>query len=194
MRVLTSYAAQYIARRLLSYLDRQVTTAGRRGLSDRVCERHPPCPALQAPRNRMNRPRTWVSDYTVRISTSDPSTRITGRLLNYLDHQVTTAWRRGLSNQECERGPTTMPPVGPRRYKSATCMSFGLHRAGLDIRSIVICYETPDKLSTSTGDESITSRSTSNRCSSGPRRRSPRGRATVQIGPVHGYRATSCGS
>ena len=54
----------------------------------------------------------------------------------------------------------------PRRYKSDPCMGFGPHRASLDIKVIATCYETPDELSTSTGDESIASHSTSDRCAS----------------------------
>ena len=45
-------------------------------------------------------------------------------------------------------------------------MGFGPHRASLDIKLIATCYETPDELSTSTGDESIASHSTSDRCAS----------------------------
>ena len=41
-------------------------------------------------RNRQNRPRAWVCDYTLRALTSDPFIHILRRLVSYLDHQEAT--------------------------------------------------------------------------------------------------------
>jgi hypothetical protein len=92
----------------------------------------------------------------VRVLTSDPSTHITRRLLSYLNHQDTTVSRRGTSYQRLRASPT--PGCGT--VNTAPYKGNGLYRASLDIISIEARHVTPTELSSSSGGDEVTLRST----------------------------------